>query len=139
MGFFKTVGGIVLLVVVIIAMSAGGWAWRYYTAPIEGRVAAEEQIESANSRIANYEHFFDLCVVAQTRQEALSVQQSLLESAESDKERARIRANVAGLEAQLSRAVNQYNVDVQKSYTMARFKSADLPYELNKNQSIICR
>jgi len=136
---FSGIGILILVIVVVMALSLGGLAWRYYTADIRGTVDAEERIESAQSKIQNYEHYFDLCSTAQTRQQSLMVQEELLSSAEDTKERARIRANVAGLKAQLASAVNQYNVDVQKDYTMARFKDVDLPYELDYNTPINCR
>lgn len=135
----KATGVIILGIVLLMALSLGSLAWRYYTADIRGTVDAEEQIESGRSKITNYNHFFDLCSLAQTRQQSLEVQKSLLENAESSDERVRVRSNIAGLEAQLNRAINQYNVDVQKEYTMARFKDVDLPYELSATQSIYCR
>lgn len=135
----KYIGYVLLGILAAVALTFGGWAFKYYTAPIKGTVDAEVQIESGHNRIQNYERYFDMCSLAQTRQDSLEVQKSLLESAEDSKERSRIRSNIAGLEAQLARAVNQYNVDVQKEYTMARFKDASLPYELSTTQPIYCR
>lgn len=133
----KLVGGILLAIVVMMAVAAASWVWRYYTAAPKGIVQAEEQINKGSSRIQNYNHFFDLCSAIQTNKTQLRTQKDMLEMAESTDERERIRATIAGVKAQLNRNVNQYNADSHKSYTKARFKDSSLPYELNANQEII--
>lgn len=118
---------------VILAMVAAGgiMAWKYFTAEVRGVSQAERQIESADSRINNYDHFYDLCAFVQTQETSLIAQRSQLEDAESEKSRDRIRSNIAGLEAQRARAVNQYNADASKAYTKARFLGKDLPKKLD--------
>lgn len=112
---------------------AGTLAYRYYTAEVRGVVSAEEQIESAGSRITNYEHFYDLCAAVQGHEDALDAQHRAIESAGGD-EAERIRANIAGLEAQRNRAIRRYNADARKAYTRARFLGEDLPRELDTDQ-----
>ncbi|MAX33709.1 MAG: hypothetical protein CME72_11675 [Halomonadaceae bacterium] len=123
------IGAIALLLLVI----AGGWAFRYFTAETRGIVNAEEQIESAGSRITNYEHFYDLCAAVQGHEDALAAQRHALANAEGD-EAERIRANVAGLEAQRNRAIRRYNADARKAYTRARFLGEDLPREISTQE-----
>ena len=134
----KTTGIVILAIVVLIAMIFGGWAFRYFTAPIQGRVDAEQRIESGTNRIQQYNKFFDLCANAQTTQTSLQTQKDMLESMEG-KEAERIRSNVAGMTAQLARTVNQYNVDARKDYTAARFHDSNLPFQLNASQPINCQ
>jgi len=62
----------------------------------------------------------------------------LLESSESNDERIRIRANIGGIKAQISRNVNRYNADAAKDYTAARFKDGDLPYQLSIDGETYC-
>jgi hypothetical protein len=126
------------VVVVFFALIFGSWAWKYYTAPIQGKVDAEVQIESAQSRIQWYNHFHDLCSVVESNKESLRVQQMLLESSESNDERIRIRANIGGIKAQIARNVNRYNADAAKDYTAARFKDGDLPYQLSVDGETYC-
>lgn len=133
----KLVGYLLAAIVALMAMSAVGWVWRYYTAAPKGIVEAEEQINSGHSRIQKYNQFFDLCSVIQTNKTQLRTQKDMLEMAESADERQRIRATIAGVKAQLNRNVNQYNADSHKEYTAARFKASSLPYEINASQEII--
>lgn len=128
-----TIGFLALL----IAMSIGGLAWRYYTADVRGVVDAEEQITRGTNRIQQYERFFDLCSQAQTMQSSIESQELLLEDAD-ESERRRIRSNLAGMNAQLNRYVNQYNVNAAKDYTAARFQASNLPFNLNAEQPIVC-
>lgn len=133
----KLVLYIFLAIAAMLAVSAASWAWRYYTAAPKGIVQAEEQINKGSNRIQNYDHFFDLCSVIQTNKTQLQTQKDMLEMAETQKERTRIRATIAGVTAQLSRNVNRYNADSHKEYTKARFKDESLPYEINANQEMI--
>jgi len=137
MGKLKVGGWIIVGLLVLVLMSGAGLAWRYFTAPVKGIVDAEEQINQGSNRIQKYNHFFDLCSTIQSDKMTLETQRSLLESAEGDKERARVRANIAGIEAQMNRNANQYNVDARKEYTAARFKSSDLPYQIDTTQEYI--
>lgn len=137
MGKLKIGGAIVVGLLVVVLLSGAGLAWRYFTAPIKGVVDAEEQINQGSNRIQKYNHFFDLCSTIQSDKMALATQRSLLDSAEGSKERERIRANIAGIQAQMNRNANQYNVDARKEYTSARFKSNDLPYQIDTTQEYI--
>ncbi len=123
----------------ILALVALGYkSWLYLTADFSGDVDAHHQIQSGNSKIQNYDHFFDLCSAAQTQQTALQSQERMLDFAESSKERSRIRANIVGMEAQLHRMVNQYNVDVQKTFTIGQFRDNGLPQSINATNPIYC-
>ena len=131
------IGGLAFIAL-MAGLSLMYWQWISVTAPIKGKAEAERQIESKESRIQRYEHFFDLCASAQPQQVALRSQQARLETAETSKERSRIRANIAGVEANLARTVNQYNADSGKNYTAARFKASNLPYQLSTEETIQC-
>lgn len=135
----KVLGIAVSFIFIITAITAGSLAYRYYMAPVHGKVNAEVQIESAPSRIQKYEHFFNLCAQVQTMKASIAAQRDLLDPAETTKERSRIRANLAGMTAQLARYVNQYNADSQKNYTKARFKDSSLPYTLSVDGKTFCQ
>lgn len=135
---WKIIGATFAAALVVMVLAAGGWAWRYFTAETRGVVDAEVQIESAPSRIGNYEHFYDLCAAVQGHEDALAAQRQALEGAEG-KEAERIRANVAGLSAQRDRAIRRYNADANKAYTRARFLGDDLPRQLDTNvETTVC-
>lgn len=114
------------LVIVIL----GGWFWRYYTAPIEGRVGAQQQIQSAEQRITAYNYFFDLYGAIKSYDGALKALQEQLLQVSGPEEKDRVLATIAGLKGQKARAIEQYNVDARKSYTIGQFKDWSLPYQL---------
>lgn len=116
-----------LVLVLLIAVAIAGIRW--VTAEPRGQLAAREQIQSAGSRIAAYNHFFDLCAAVQAQEAALAAQYAALSGAVGD-ERERLRANVAGLTAQRARSIAQYNADARKSYTIGQFRASGLPFEL---------
>lgn len=134
----KAALAVIIGLILIVALSAGTWAWRYYTAEIRGVITAEEQIESAPSRIARYEEFFDLCASVQRNKAALNAQRERLEGEESQKERSRIRSNIAGLSAQIAGTVSRYNNNAAQDYTSGRFKASNLPYQLSTEGATTC-
>ena len=124
MGKLKGVGVIVLLLVLIAVLSFGTLAWRYYTAELQGRVDAEEQIESSSSRIQRYQEFFSICQSVQTKEDAID---NLRNNTSMDDQRkgSAITAN-QNARAQL---INEYNSKSAQSYTAARFKASNLIYQ----------
>lgn len=71
----------------------------------------------------------------QTDVAALNAQRSLLKDLKTDdtaskSELSRVRTNVAALQAQIQRQINEYNADARKEYTDARFFPDDLPRKL---------
>lgn len=133
-GFAVLVGFIAFLALA----SLGGYAWMHFIAPIKGKAEAEMQIESKESRIGNYEHFFDLCAVIQGNEATLAAQQAALATASGD-EAQRYRANVAAISSQRQRNIARYNADARKAYTRARFLGESLPKRINpSNESTQC-
>lgn len=117
-------------IVVLIALAFASWAWRYYTAEVRGKVGAEEQIESAPSRISNYNHFFDLCASVQRKEAKIKAQKDSLAYASGDDE-SRIRQNIAALKGARAGDIARYNADASKQYTRARFLASNLPPRLD--------
>jgi parvulin-like peptidyl-prolyl isomerase len=135
----KTVVGFILAflagfaIVVGIATLAGAIQWS--TADVRGKLDAREQIHaSGDYRIQAYEHFFNLCASVQTNEQSLDAQYDELNAAKDigDKDNeARILANIAGIRAARQDAINQYNADAHKDYTLGQFRASSLPYQLD--------
>lgn len=122
---------IVLGVMAAIVLLAGlGWAIRYYTAPIEGKVGAQEQIQSAPHRIAAYNHFFDLCAGVRTDEVSLDAQLEQLQVTTDEFQRARVQTNITGLKGHRAGLIEEYNANARKDYTEGQFRDSDLPYQL---------
>lgn len=120
------------IVAIFIAMAAIGYGIRWVTAPIEGRVGMRENVESAEFRQFSYEHFYNQQATIRSYEDALMAQYDLLGTAESQSERRRVRANIAGIKAQRARAIERYNADARKEKTQGKFRANDLPYQIDK-------
>lgn len=116
--------------VLSIALFAAGLAFRYFTADVRGRVDAQEQILSGPNRIAQYDHFFNLCASVQSLEAQLDALNVELPRAPTVRDESRILASITGVTAARARAINQYNADALKSYTSARFRDSDLPFQI---------
>lgn len=127
----KTKNIVLLSVVILIGLIAASYTYRYYTAELRGKVSAKERIESANHRLYSYEYFYDLKASIDAYDAALDAQKEVLKSAETTSERSRIRSNIAGIKAQKQRAIEKYNNDAKKVKTRGKFRSDDLPYQIN--------
>ena len=134
--------GLFIAFIVLMVLLIGGPTYlKAITAPFFGWADAERQIESAPSRISNYNHFFDLCAAVEGYEDQILVLTTqLAETDENDtKEVNRLRSSIAGLEGQRARAIRQYNADATKDYTAARFHDSDLPYQLSIEGTNSCQ
>lgn len=119
-----------IIAAAFFSIVAFAWTFTYYTADVRGRIQANEQIKSGANRIAQYDHFFNLCAGVQTNEASLDAQNEQLAQATSDKEKERIRTNIAGLTTARAEGINQYNADARKNYTDGQFRDSDLPYQI---------
>lgn len=130
--------GLLVLALFAVAVTAI-WFIKYQTAEVRGKINAHETVQSANSRLANYNHFFDLCAAIQGYESALKVHRATLAelvSAKADTHDIdRTRTVIAAVSAQRGRAIAQYNVDARKEGTMGQFRDAALPYQLNDDSA----
>ncbi len=126
----KAIGMLLVALLVGAGLALANWGWKTHTAEIRGKANAEVQIESADSRISNYEHFFDLCAAVQGYEQAAAGQRAQIAAGV---EVSRAYTNLTGIQAQRSRAIAQYNADANKSYTKARFLGDTLPRRLDVN------
>lgn len=124
------VAGILGVILFVGVGVGGGWAWRYYTASIEGKVAAQQQIQSAPHRIIAYNHFFDLCAGVRADEVSLVAQTELLETITDAVQRSRVQTNIIGLIGHRAGLIEEYNVNARKDYTQGQFRDSDLPYQL---------
>lgn len=122
---------LVALAATLVAIDLGSTLYKAKTAVFHGKANAEVQIESAPSRIANYNSFYDQCAAIQGYESAIKVQESAITLGMPADDRSRVTTVIAGIQAQRGRAISQYNADARKQYTAARFKASDLPFQLD--------
>lgn len=115
-------------------LTVGSWAYRWYTAPIKGKIEKREKTESADYRIYSYDHFYDLYHKVESYDKEIKNQKDLLEQTEDPKEKRRIRRNITGLKSQRSRAIEKYNSDARKEKTKGKFQPKDLPKRIDKRE-----
>jgi len=119
-------------VLAIVCAWATVLTFKYFTAEVRGKVAANETIQSGGSRIANYNHFFNLCASIQGNEAQIN---SLLDEQKTatGKNLERINASITGVKSARLGAIYQYNADAAKSYTQGQFRSSNLPYQIPAN------
>lgn len=130
----KTAISILIVLLIICAVIAGVYVYRYNMAKVEGIVGAQEQIQSAPMRISAYNYFFDLYGAIKSYDASLKALNENLAAVSSEGERERILATIAGLKGQKARATQQYNMDAKKSYTVGQFRDWQLPYQIEEGK-----
>jgi len=114
----------------VVAIVVAGYAIKYYTADVRGRIDANEEIKSGASRIANYDHFFNLCASIQTNEATIDALLAELKDAVDNDDKGRIQSTLTGVRSARFGAINQYNADASKGYTQGQFRDSQLPYQI---------
>lgn len=125
------VGIFFLAIILCVGIPAGVWEAHVALSNHIGKGNAEIEINSAGSRIVNYNHYFDLCVSVQNAEASIDSQAELLKNTTDPLSKDRINANLAAQQNVRAAGINQYNADSAKEYTEARFKASNLPYRLD--------
>lgn len=126
----RTTGIVVLAIVGILILFAGGLAFRYFTADVRGQVDMQEEVMSGEFRQMSYEHFYNLYADIQSFEDQVRNQQEMVRTTEGD-EQARYRRNVNALMNQRAAVIRQYNADVRKEGTRGQFLASDLPRSIS--------
>jgi hypothetical protein len=134
---FGSIAGLIVAILIIAGLSVGGLylfgTISNKTANFRGNVGVKNQtLADPNYRIANYDHFFDLCASVQTMETRISTARDNLASDQKGSFDAyRDRQNLDAAIAQRAELINQYNADSAKSYTQAQMKASSLPARLD--------
>ncbi len=144
MNFFRATGAALAALIaaglaVLLALAVGfmwvfgvGW-FTDATANRQGETQKKQQIEGNGAyRIGAYDHFFDLCSSVQTLEDQIRVTQDQLKLDPDPDRKLQLQANLSAQQNQRFSAINQYNADARKSYTLGQFKASDLPFKLDK-------
>ena len=129
--------GITIVVLSICAMLIiwasviGIWGFGVATAGLYGRGEAHKEIQSADFRIVAYDHFFNLYASIKSLEgkiNELTATLNLLEP--GTREYNYTLTALAGVKGLRHEAIQQYNADAQKDWTMGQFRDNDLPYQI---------
>lgn len=110
---------------------------RYVMAPLFGIVQVQEQTNSGDYRMYNYEQYFNQCAAIQGYETAIDVQKESLQYYTDPADVARVKTNISAITAQRARAIAQYNVDVAK-VTKNKYFDKSLPLTLNVKDKTVC-
>lgn len=122
-----------LFLALAIIAPLGWWGFQVFFAEEIGKGNAEIQIQSAPSRITNYNYFFNQCASIQTLEQQIDAETERLANTEDVAQRNIIMANLSGLSGQRARAVNNYNARATAEYTSGLFQDSELPYTINSS------
>jgi hypothetical protein len=124
---------VLALVYLVGALAFGGASW--VTAPWRGEVDARNRtVGNGAYRIAQYDHFYDLCGDIQAADDRY---RTALDMKKSDPTNPTYIANVAATKNARAALIRSYNADSSKAGTAAQFKASDLPYSIDINQETI--
>ena len=128
--------GLGFLIIIGSVMIWGlGFGFQWGTAPIVGLLEAREEINSGDFRIQAYNHFFDLRAGILTLEGQIDVTRNTMKMlVEGSKEYSTLAINIAGMQGQRLRLINQYNADASKSWTEGQFRAESLPYHIQATQ-----
>jgi hypothetical protein len=139
----KGIGAAVLALVVIAAiMLTGVYGFGWFsraTANYRGGTSAINQTRGNGSyRIAQYNHFYDLCGGIQTDQtRVVNARVALRGDKPTSDQYPEDKANLIAAENGLAGDVNQYNADARKTATAGQFRASDLPYQIDPMEGTI--
>lgn len=141
---FTTIG----VIVGLWLLTAAIWGFGVATAGIFGRGEQIKQVNSAENRTFQYNHFFDLDATVKTqtsqfRQAAAAAKQyDTTHKGDSSyavtTESGRLNSVAQGLQALCTQNLNQYNADAEKVVTGALFRDNNLPERLPDGPATNC-
>lgn len=127
------IGGILALALLV----GGVFAIRWVMAPANGALEQREKtIGNGNYRIAQYDHFFNLCGSIQASEDKIkNTEETEPNDGMSENQKAAILLALKNTRASL---IREYNADASKADTAAHFKSSSLPYQIDVNGETTC-
>lgn len=127
---------VVLIVAIVIgAMFVFGFGWfSRETADFRGKTGQIERVNDPSYRMAQYDHFYDLCAGVQTDETRIATAKDQLKTVTDADRKLQLQANLDAAINQRAGDINQYNADARKKDTAAHFRASDLPYQINSNE-----
>lgn len=129
----KKINVFLLSILGLVVLIGAVWAYRYYTAPVRGKIEMREKVESGQHRLQAYEKFHDMYEQILSYSEQIRYQEELLEEVTDEGETSRVRRNIAGLKSQRSRLIREYNSEAKMTESRGKFRDENLPYSLDVN------
>lgn len=130
--------GVIAAVIVVVLIAGVMWVGGFglfsrATANERGKTDVRERtVADGQYRIAQYDHFWDLCGAVQSTEDAIANTETELAAKPSEERAEQLRANLTAQRNQRAELINQYNADARKAGTAGQFRDSALPYQLDK-------
>lgn len=125
------VGFVGMLAIGLVGVYGFGW-FVDHTADRSGKTQVKQNINgNGQYRIGAYNHFYDLCASVQTKEASIANLQQELKTTADPQQKLQIPTDIVALQNARADAINQYNADAHKSYTLGQFRASDLPFQLS--------
>lgn len=130
-----TIGVIVVVSGLIVGAVFYFGSLQRSTAEFRGETDQIEQIQAdGDYRIANYDHFFDLCGAVQAQEGKIETFTKQLDEGNlSGSQTGITQANLTAATNKRIELITQYNADASKADTKANFLASNLPDKLDKD------
>jgi len=131
MSVWKIVGIVVFAFVIIGALMIALWGFGVLTADIKGQGDVRIETKSAPFRMEAYNYFHDKygAILALEKQIDESIAQlAVLEP--GTKTYDRVLTNVTALKSLRHQAIQEYNANARKDYTVGQFRDVNLPFQI---------
>jgi len=125
------VGGFVVLFLVVWGIILASFGMRVATAGLFGAGEARIRTQSADFRLAAYNHFFDLCAAIQGHEGQLdALYDELGLFGPATKDYGNTVKSITGVQGIRAQSIARYNQDALK-WTVGQFRDSDLPDHLS--------
>ena len=125
------IGSFAVLFLAVWGIILASFGMRVATAGLFGAGEAHIRTQSADFRLAAYNHFFDLCASVQGNEGQLdALYQELELQAPESRDYGYTVKSITGVQGIRAQSVARYNQDVLK-WTVGQFRDSDLPYHLS--------
>lgn len=129
--FAIAAGSVVGVFVIVLGVMFATGSLQKLTADWRGDVQATEMTQADGSyRIANYDHFFDLCAAIQADEDRIK---NVEEGDAAQKE-----TTLTAMKNSRASKVREYNADAAKEATAGQFRDSGLPYEIDIDGETTC-
>ena len=124
-------GGILGLIAVWLLVASLVWGFGVATAGLYGRGEARKQIQSADFRIAAYDSFFNQYGSIKALEGQIDELTAMLEKLNlGTRDYGYTLSALTGTKGLRHTAIQKYNADARKSWTVGQFRDANLPYQI---------
>lgn len=121
--------GVAIAVIVSAIYVIGGI--QSSTAGFRGGVEKKERVVGdGDYRIAQYDHFYELCSAIQAKNENIENLEALRDASDKDR-REELDAAIAAQKNTKNELVQEYNADAAANGTKGKYRASELPYQID--------